>query len=97
MSINKARSDVFNIACLSGNLAHHSSFYFSLGGSLVPENTDMPRKPIPHGSMTLLHTDIFPSVTWHNSVCDLKIQNINKREEPGPTVLQAVFSDLHSN
>lgn len=65
-------------------------------GSLVPENTDMPRKPVPCGSVTLLHTDIFPSVTWHNSVCDLKIQNINKREEPGPTVLQAEFSNFPS-
>lgn len=62
----------------------------------MPENSDMPRKPIPRGSMTLLHTDIFPSVTWHNSVCDLKIQNINKGEDPGPIVLQAEFSNLPS-
>lgn len=95
-SANKAHSNVFNCACLSENLAHHSSFHFSLRGSPVPENTDVPRKPIPCGGMTLLHTDIFPSVTWHNSVCDLKIQNINKRDEPGPIVLQAEFSDLPS-
>lgn len=81
MNTNKAHSNVFNCACLSGNLAHHSSFHFSLRGSPLPENTDVPRKPIPCGGMTLLHTDIFPSVTWHNSVCDLKIQNINEMNQ----------------
>lgn len=90
MSINKAHSNVFNCACLSENLPHHSSFHFSLKGSPVPENTDMPRKPIPCGSMNP-HAEIFPSVTWHNSVCDLLIQAINKREGPRPIVARGIL------
>lgn len=92
MSINKAHSNVFNCACLSENLAHHFSFHFSLRGSPVPENTDNAKEANSlweHDSAP--HTEIFPSVTWHNSLCDLLIQDTNKSEGPGPIIARGIL------
>lgn len=96
-SVNKADLNVFNRACLSQNLAHRSSFCFSLRVTSAWKHWYAKEANSLWEHDCAPHTEISPSVTWHSSVCDLLIQNIN-REELGPIVeeLQAEFSALPS-
>lgn len=58
----------------------------------MPENTDNAKEANSlweHDSAP--HTEIFPSVTWHNSLCDLLIQDTNKSEGPGPIIARGIL------